>query len=93
MAGAGSGFMTSPRRLRWGLPESPPPKHPYRDTLLIYGVLAVVLVLVAWATGGHVGSAIAVAAGFYVAASVWSITRWRRRLRRAAVAERREELT
>ena len=27
------------RRLQWGLPETPPPKHPYRDTLIVYGGL------------------------------------------------------
>ena len=36
------------RRLRWQLPETPPPKHPVRDTLLVYAGLAVVVVLVAW---------------------------------------------
>ncbi len=34
-----------------GVVRAPPPKHPYRDTLLIYGVLATVIVLVAWLTG------------------------------------------
>ncbi|MCW2963017.1 MAG: hypothetical protein JWO17_269, partial [Actinomycetia bacterium] len=27
--------MSRPRRLQWGVPEQPPPKHPYRDTLII----------------------------------------------------------
>ena len=28
------------RRLQWGLPETPRPRHPYRDTLIVYGALA-----------------------------------------------------
>jgi membrane protein implicated in regulation of membrane protease activity len=63
------------------MPESPAPKHPYRDTLVVYGVFAIVVVLVAWATGGGVLRAIVVAAVFYVVASAWSIRRWRERLR------------
>jgi membrane protein implicated in regulation of membrane protease activity len=74
--------VSRPRRLQWGgVPDSPPPKHPYRDTLLVYGGLALVIVLVAWVTGGDVVNAIEIAAVFYVLASAWSITRWRRRLR------------
>jgi Flp pilus assembly protein TadB len=76
------------RHLRWGLPDSPVPKHPYRDTLLVYGALAVLLVLLAWATGTSVGKAIVVAAIVFVAASLLSIVRWRERLRRDARDER-----
>jgi len=76
-----------PRRLNWGLPEEPPPKHPYRDTLLVYGGLAIVVVVVAWATGGPVGKAAIVAALFFVVATVWSSWRWRERIHE----ERRRE--
>jgi membrane protein implicated in regulation of membrane protease activity len=75
------------RRLQWGVPETPPPKHPYRDTLILYGVFAVIIVLVAWATGGGVARAAVVAAVFYVVASGWSIRRWRERLREEARRE------
>jgi hypothetical protein len=68
-------------RLLYWEPERPPLRHPYRDTLVVYGVLALVIVLIAWASGGNVGNAVAVAAVFYVAATAWSLTRWRRRLR------------
>ena len=44
----------SPRRLEWGVPEPEPPKHPFRDSVILYAVLAIVLVLIAWATGGAV---------------------------------------
>ena len=79
------------RRLQWGLPDVPPPKHPYRDTLIVYGVLAILIVLVAWLTGGAVGKAVVIAAFFFVVASVWSVYRWRKRLRSEAEARRAQE--
>ena len=84
--------MSRSRRLQWGLPEAPPPKHPYRDTLLIYGAFALVIVLIAWATGSNVGRAIVIALFFYVVASLWSIARWRVRIRRDAAEAERERL-
>jgi hypothetical protein len=76
--------MSAPRRLKWGLPESPPPKHPYRDTLFVYAGFAVIVVLVAWATGGAVGTAAVVAIVFFLVASAWNLVRWRATLREAA---------
>ena len=81
--------MSRPRRLFWGMPEQPAPKHPYRDTLIIYAVFAVLIVVVAWLTGGGVGRAATVAVLFYVVASAWSVSRWRNRLREEA--ERAQE--
>jgi hypothetical protein len=74
----------SPRRrtLHWGLPEPPTPKHPYRDTALVYGGLAVLVVVLAWVTGGSVGKGVVVAAVVFVAACAWSWARWHQRLRR-----------
>jgi membrane protein implicated in regulation of membrane protease activity len=79
----------SRQRLRWGVPEPPPPKNPYRDTLLVYGGLAVVIVLVAWVTGGDLRNAALVAVAFFLIASAWTAYRWRARLREEA-AEARE---
>jgi hypothetical protein len=76
-----------PRRLQWELPEAPPPKHPYRDTVLVYGGLAVVIVLVAWATGGKVLQAIEIAVGFFVLASAWNAYRWHTKARAAERAK------
>ncbi len=76
--------MSRPRRLQWGVPEAPPPKHPYRDTLLVYAGLAAVVVLVAWATGGAIGKAAVVAIGFFVVASAWNVYRWRGKLHEAS---------
>jgi hypothetical protein len=72
------------RHLRWHLPEPPTPKHPYRDTLLVYGGLAVMVVLVGWATGGSLAKSIIVAAIVWIAACTWSLARWHLRLRREA---------
>jgi hypothetical protein len=75
-----------PRHLRWGLPESPVPKHPYRDSMLVYGFFAALVVLLAWITGGPIGKAVVIAAVVWAAATIWSIVRWRQQLRREAMA-------
>jgi hypothetical protein len=85
--------MTKTRRLRWGMQEVPPTKHPYRDTAIVYGALAVLIVLFAWVTGGAVGRAVLIAAAAWVAATAWSTIRvWQRRRRqeRATVPVERE---
>lgn len=82
--------MNTPRRLQWDLPETPPPKHPYRDTLFVYGGLAVVVVLIAWATGGKVLQAVGIAFAFFVVASAWNIVRWHSKAREAARAKAKE---
>jgi membrane protein implicated in regulation of membrane protease activity len=84
--------VNTPRRLQWDLPESPPPKHPYRDTLLVYGGLAVVVVLVAWATGGKVLQAVGIALAFFVVASAWNAYRWHSKTRAAERAKAKDTL-
>jgi hypothetical protein len=70
------------RRLRWGASaERPIPKRPYRDTAVVYAVLAAVIVILAVATGGGIARAVVVAAGFFVVATAFSWWRWRVRLR------------
>jgi membrane protein implicated in regulation of membrane protease activity len=80
-----------PRHLRWGLPEAPVPKHPYRDSMLVYGFFAALVVLLAWVTGGSVGKAALIAVAVWAAATIWSIARWRQRLQREAAAAREAE--
>jgi Flp pilus assembly protein TadB len=71
------------RRLTWGgVPETPPPKRPYRDTLILYSALAVLIVVVAWLTGGGLRNAVEWAVVFFVVATAWSFWQWRVRLRR-----------
>ena len=65
-----------PKRLRWGLPEPPRPKHRYRDTLFVYAGLAVFVVVFALFTGGSLVKAVIVAAILFVVGSVYSLVRW-----------------
>ena len=60
--------------------EPPRSRHPFRDTVIMYGVLALVIVLVAAFTGGGVARAILVAAAFFIGATAWSWWRYRRRV-------------
>jgi hypothetical protein len=80
-----------PRHLRWGLPESPTPTHPYRDSMLVYAFFALLVVLLAWITGGPLGKAVIIAAVVWAAASIWSIARWRQRLQREAAKRELED--
>lgn len=66
--------------VRWSVPESRPPKRPYRDTLVFNLVLAMIVVGVAWATGGRLERAVVFAVLFFVAATGYSWWRWRQRL-------------
>jgi hypothetical protein len=75
--------MRRQRLLRWAAVPAPTPKHPYRDSLLVYGFFAVVVVVAAWATGGPVWRALVIAVFVWAAASAWSVVRWRQRLRRS----------
>jgi hypothetical protein len=71
--------------LQWGgVPEPGSPRSPVRDTLVLYGILSVIILLVAWLTGGSLGRALVIVPFFYVAASAWTISRLRARARRQA---------
>lgn len=74
------------RILRWELPEEPPPRRPYRDSLLLHLAFALIIVGVAWATGGRLARALGFAAVFFVVATSWSWWKWRRRLERDRLA-------
>ena len=69
------------RRLRWTLPERGIPKHPIRDSAIVYAGLAVVIVVFSLATGGSVVRAAVTALVFYAAAMAWAVVSWRRKLR------------
>ena len=78
------------RRVAWGSgPPSLLPKRPYRDTVIVNGGLAAVIVLVAWLTGGRLRNAVIIAVAFFVVATLWSFRVWRRKLREADLEARR----
>ena len=77
------------RRLEWGGPPLTSTRNPYRDTFVVYGVLAVIVVVVALLTGGSLGRAVVIALLFFFAASAWNVYRITRRRRRVARADRR----
>jgi membrane protein implicated in regulation of membrane protease activity len=54
-------------------------RHPFRDTVIMYGVLAIVIVVVAKFTNGDMARAIFGATAFFVVATGWSWWRFRRR--------------
>jgi hypothetical protein len=72
-------------------PEDSIPRHPYLGSAIVYAILAIVVVIVAWATAGELGRAVIFGGGFFVVATVWSWWRFRRRIQAAALAARRVE--
>jgi len=56
------------------------PKHAYRDSVLLNLVLAGLIVLISWATGGGFGRAVVFATLYFVVATAWSWWRFRQRL-------------
>jgi len=75
------------RKLKWD--HGPPPKsnHPYRDSALVYAVLAVLVVVITAVTGGSVVKGIVAGIIVFAAATAYSWWRVRERLR----AKEREE--
>jgi Flp pilus assembly protein TadB len=59
----------------------PLPKRPYRDSAILYGVLAVAIVVFSAVTGGSLVRAVLFALAFFALATAWSWYRWRARLR------------
>ena len=61
-------------------PENSMPRRPYLSSAILYAVLALVVVIVAWATAGELERALAFGGGFFVVATAWSWWRFRRRI-------------
>jgi heme O synthase-like polyprenyltransferase len=82
------------RRLRWEPPELQRklPKHPYRDSAIIYGVLAILVVVIAFATGGGVLRAVVYAVVVFLVATAWTWRSWRNHEREERIrkAEQRD---
>jgi membrane protein implicated in regulation of membrane protease activity len=66
-------------KLNWDLPSVPASRRPVRDGLIVYGVLAIVIVVLGTLTGGDWARALVAAAAFFVAATAWTWLRVRRR--------------
>jgi hypothetical protein len=69
------------RRIRWGLPQTSIPKHPFRDSAVFHAGLAGIVLVVAAFTGGGIVRGVLVAAGYFVLATAYSWWRWHERLR------------
>ena len=67
--------------------DRPIPAHPYRDTALVYGIMSLLLVVIAWLTGGDALRAILVAAVFFLVATAWSWWKFRGRIEERNAAE------
>ena len=65
----------------------PLPQHPYRDAAVVNGILAILLLLTAWLTGGQLGRALVFGIGYFVIATVWSWWRFRARIAEEAAAK------
>ena len=70
------------RRLRWESPQRKVPRHPYRDSALLYAALAALVVVLAVLTGGDAARALMWAGAAFVIATGFSWWRWHRLLRR-----------
>ncbi len=69
------------RKIRWDMPARRIPKHPYRDSAVLYAVLAGLVVGVAAASGGPVRTSVIIACALFVATTAYSWWRWRVRIR------------
>jgi hypothetical protein len=74
------------RKHGWEAPE-PESKHPYRDSAIIYGVLAVLVVVIASLTGGSIVKGVIAGVAFFAAATAWNWWRFREKEK----VRRREE--
>jgi hypothetical protein len=75
------------KKIRWETPPRRIPKHPYRDSAVLYAVLAGVVVGVTALTNGDVGRSVILAVALFVAATAYAWWRWRERIRREAERE------
>ena len=64
----------------------PIPAHPYRDTALVYGIMAALLIIVASVTGGDILRAILVAVVFFLVVTAWSWWKFRERIKQREAA-------
>ncbi len=72
------------RKLRWDGTPRTVPKHPYRDSAIVYAVLAGIVVGVTALTGGNMRAALIIAPLLFAVATGYSWWRWRQRQREEA---------
>ena len=68
------------KKIRWEQPRRTIPKHPYRDSAILYGILAGVVVGISAATGGNVRKAVTIAGILWVVATAYAWWRWHERI-------------
>ena len=61
-------------------PVRPRPKRLYRDSLILNLVLAALILVISWATGGDPAKALVYAVIYLVVATAWMWWRFRQRL-------------
>ena len=75
------------KRLRWEGSPRATPGHPYRDSAILYAILAGLVVGVTALTGGNMRTALIIAPLLFVIATAYSWWRWRQREREEAGSE------
>jgi membrane protein implicated in regulation of membrane protease activity len=72
------------KRLRWDIPTAgkrPIPKHPYRDTLIVYVALGGVVIGLTALTHGNIRKAVILSIIVVILATTYSWWRWYQRLK------------
>jgi len=68
--------------------KRPVPRHPYRDTVILYGSLAVLALVIAALTGVSMVKAVIFTAIAFVGGTIYSWWYWRDRLRERGEEDR-----
>ena len=69
------------KRLRWDGTPRTTPRHPYRDSAIMYAILAAAVVGVTALTDGNMRAALIIAPVLFVVATGYSWWRWHQRQR------------
>jgi hypothetical protein len=72
---------TRKKKLRWGGSQGRLPAHPYRDSAIVYGILAAIVIGATALTGGNLRAALIIAPLLFVVATAYSWWRLRQRER------------
>jgi predicted tellurium resistance membrane protein TerC len=70
------------KKLHWQMHDRSLPRHPYRDSAIVYGSLGALVVLIAVATGGSVVKALIYGGAAFLGATSYSWWRLREKLRK-----------